>query len=193
MNSRLLAGLKDTVIERMVVTLWRVIYGNRIVIGIAGFFLVVIGSLMPFVPIIDKTWRSGSTGLIVALSCLLGCLLLHRREFFATFFIAMFAAFFLVHEVIIIYDNYAIEMGKEYGPEGVYRLVVQIFANALTPTHGAFWGFIGSIMALFGVLIGWSGDVIEKNNAAAIAADDDDSSVSYIGDDDEENLEDSLE
>lgn len=193
MNSSLLDGLKDTVIERLVVMFWRVIYGNRIKIGIVGFFLVVIGSLMPFVPIIDKTWRSGSTGLIVALSCLLGCLLLHRREFFATFFIAMFAAFFLVHEVIIIYDNYAIEMGKEYGPEGVYRLVFQIFANALTPAHGAFWSFIGSIMAIFGVLIGWGADVIEKNNAAAIAVDEENGSENSFSFDDDENLEDHAE
>jgi len=170
MNSGFTDRIKNTIFEKMLLMAWRGIYANHIKIGIIGFFMLVFGSFMNFVPIIDKTWRSGSSGLVVTLSCLLGCLLLNKRRFFSCFFIAMFAAFFLILEIIIIYDNHAIELGKEFGPDGVFRLFFQIFSHALTPAAGAFWGFLGSLLALSGILIGWSADVVEKNNEAALSS-----------------------
>ncbi len=167
MYENLIDAVKDSFVERFFAGAWNLIRRNGQKIGITGFFILVIGSLINFVPIVEKTWRSGPTGLVVALSCLAGCFLLHKRQYFPCFFIAMFSAFFLVHEVIIVYDNYVVEQGKELGPEGLFRPVLLIFADAFTPGQGAFWALLGSLLALAGTGGSWADDVINKNNEAA--------------------------
>lgn len=196
MYANIIEAIRDSFLERIFIGVWNLIRKNGREIGIAGFFILVIGSLLNFVPVVERTWRSGPTGLVVAVSCLAGCFLLHKKQYFTCFFIAMFSAFFLVHEVIIVYDNYVVEQGKELGPDGLFRPVFLIFADAFTPGQGAFWSLFGSILALIGIFGSWADDILNKNNEAECAAqsdvsrpDDEEDYSAFLSDEEDEDYE----
>lgn len=133
----------------------------------AGFALIVFSTFIDFTPISQNSWRTGGVGLPVMISCMVGCLLALRKNYFTAFFIGIFAAFFLTHEIIIIYDNHAIELGQELKPDGWFRSVIMVYQDALQPSYGAFWGFIGAIMASVLPLAGIAAEVWHKNQDAA--------------------------
>ncbi len=133
----------------------------------AGFILVVFSTFLDFTPVCLRSWRAGGVGLPVMLSCLAGTVLALRRSFFSSFFIGIFAAFFLTHEIIVIYDNRAVELALELKPDGWFRSVIQVYLDALQPGYGAFWGLIGATIASIVPLIGLAIEVRQKNLEAA--------------------------
>ncbi len=136
----------------------------------AGFVLIVFSTFLDFTPICQRSWRAGGVGLPVMLSCMIGTVLALRRSYFSAFFIGIFAAFFLTHEIVIIYDNHAVELGQELKPDGWFRSVIQVYFDALQPGYGAFWGFIGATIASLGPLVGLALEVRRKNLEAAEAS-----------------------
>lgn len=132
-----------------------------------GFIMVVIANFLDFAPIDSRTWREIGVGFPVLLASVAGIAFLYKRSFFSSFFIAMFAAFFITHEIIICYDNKAVEMGRELGPEGWFRPVAMIFQDALGQSYGAFWATAGSSLAIFAIIIGWMLAVYHDNLLAA--------------------------
>lgn len=137
------------------------------VIIAAGFILVIFSTFLDFTPVCLRSWRAGGVGLPVMLSCLAGTVLALRRSFFSSFFIGIFAAFFLTHEIIVIYDNRAVELALELKPDGWFRSVIQVYLDALQPGYGAFWGLIGATIASIVPLIGLAIEVRQKNLEAA--------------------------
>lgn len=129
----------------------------------AGFALVIFSTFLDFTPINAQSWRAGGVGLPVMLSCMVGCILALRKNYFSAFFIGIFAAFFLTHEIIIIYDSKAIELGQELKPDGWFRSVIMVYQDALQTGFGAFWGMIGAILASVVPLIGMAAEVRRKN------------------------------
>ncbi len=136
----------------------------------AGFALIVFSTFLDFTPVCQRSWRTGGVGLPVMLSCLAGVILALRKNYFTSFFIGIFAAFFLTHEIVVIYDNRAVELGLELKPDGWFRSVIQVYLDALQPGYGAFWGFIGSTLASLVPLVGMALEVRQKNLAAAEAS-----------------------
>lgn len=133
----------------------------------AGFALVVFSTFLDFTPVCLRSWRAGGVGLPVMLFSMAGIVLALRRNFFTTFFIGVFAAFFLTHEIIVIYDNRAVELAQELKPDGWFRSVIQVYLDALQPKYGAFWGIIGVTIATLVPLIGIAFEVRQKNLEAA--------------------------
>lgn len=124
-------------------------------IAAVGFFLMVLSNFRSFVPIDERTWREIGVGLPVILASLAGIALILSHKFFASFFVAMFSAFFLTHEIIICYDNKAVEMGRELGPDGWFRSVAMIYHDALNPQYGAFLGMLGISIGILAIIGGW--------------------------------------
>ncbi|MBU1106809.1 MAG: hypothetical protein KKB51_09100, partial [Candidatus Riflebacteria bacterium] len=131
------------------------------------FALVIFSTFLNFTPISEHSWRAGGVGFPVMLSCIAGCLLAMRKNYFPAFFIGIFAAFFLTHEITIVYDTHAIEIGQELKPDGWFRSVIMVYQDALRPGFGAFWGMIGVILASVTPLIGMGTEVRRKNLEAA--------------------------
>jgi len=132
-----------------------------------GLILIVFSTFMDFTPVCQRSWRAGGVGLPVMLSCMVGVVLALRKNYFSVFFISIFAAFFLTHEIIIIYDARAVELGQELRPDGWFRSVIQVYMDALQPGYGALWGVIGAATASLASLIGLAVEVIRKNLEAA--------------------------
>jgi len=128
-----------------------------------GFALVIFSTFLDFTPISGQSWRAGGVGLPVMLSCMVGCILALRKSYFSAFFIGIFAAFFLTHEIIIVYDSKAIELGQELKPDGWFRSVIMVYQDAFQIGYGAFWGLIGTILASATPLIGIAAEVRRKN------------------------------
>ena len=136
------------------------------VVAIAGFLTVVASTFLNFTPVVAQNWRVAGIGLPVMLSCIAGAVFMLFRHYFAGFFIAVFSGFFLTHEIIIIYDNKAVELGRELGPDGWFRLVFDVYRDAFTFNTGAFWALTGVLLAMTGVCAGWVLNIVRMNNEA---------------------------
>jgi len=136
------------------------------IVAIAGFLTVVASTFLNFTPVVAQTWRTGGIGLPVMLSCVAGAIFMLFRNYFAGFFIAVFSGFFLTHEIIIIYDNKAVELGRELGPDGWFRLVFDVYRDAFALNTGAFWALVGVLLAMTGVCVGWVLNIVRMNNEA---------------------------
>ena len=99
------------------------------------------------------------------IAAIFGIYCLFIKNYFAAFFISLFSSFFVFHEVIIFYDDYAIELGKELGPDGTFRLVFEIFSNAFKINFGAFWAVCGSLVSFCLVTITWIINTFQNNIA----------------------------
>jgi hypothetical protein len=137
------------------------------IIAAAGFVMIVYATFLPFTPIDGRTWRELGVGFPVLIASIFGIGFVLKQKYFAAFFIAMFAAFFVSHEIIICYDNRAVEMEKELGPDGWFRLIAMIFRDAMTMGHGSYWGIIGSSLTLLAILIRWPYQAYLENKEAA--------------------------
>jgi len=135
-----------------------------------GFALIIFSTFLDFTPICQRSWRAGGVGLPVMLFSMLGIIFALRKNYFTAFFIGIFAAFFLTHEIIIIYDNRAVELGQELKPDGWFRSVIQVYQDALRPAYGALWGMIGASLASLFPLIGMVIEVHRKNIETAYFA-----------------------
>ncbi len=151
------------------------------ILAMSGFGIVAVSTFMNFVPVFEKSWRAGAVGMPVMLACLAGCWLVLKRNYFACFFIAMFSAFFLVHEIIILYDARAIEMGRELGPDGWFRPVFHVFRDAFTVKYGAFFALVGVLTALSGTSAGWILEILHLNRIAAESTEVDNNSETETG------------
>jgi hypothetical protein len=140
--------------------------GKFEMVAAIGFFIMIISNFFSFAPIEERTWREIGVGIPVIFACLGGMALIFRRDFFSSFFIAMFCAFFITHEIIICYDNRAVEMGKELGAEGWFRPVVMIFKDAMNPSFCTFWALSGISLALAAIITGWLFQVYQGNKKA---------------------------
>ncbi len=136
------------------------------VVAVAGFLTVVASTFLNFTPVVAQTWRAGGIGLPVMLACVAGAVFMLFRNYFAGFFIAVFSGFFLTHEIIIIYDNKAVELGRELGSEGWFRLVFDVYRDAFAFNTGAFWALVGVLLAMTGVCVGWVLNIVRLNNEA---------------------------
>ncbi|MDD3147438.1 MAG: hypothetical protein PHD82_09060 [Candidatus Riflebacteria bacterium] len=137
------------------------------IIAIIGFVIVVASTSLDFTPIVPQNWRAAGAGVPVAITCCVGILLMLRRNHFGGFFAAIFTGFFLTHEIIIIYDNKAVELGKELKIDGWFRPVLEVYRDAFSFNTGAYWALIGVLVAAVSICAGWVIDVIQKNNNAA--------------------------
>lgn len=131
--------------------------------SITCYIILAVSVLIKFIPIIEGNWLTLGMGKLVLLASLVSIWLVYTKKFFACFFISLFASFFVVHEIIIFYDNYAIELGKELTSEGLFRSVVALFKDALQFKFGAFWATLGSVFSLIFVTIGWIVDNYHAN------------------------------
>lgn len=145
-----------------------------------GFIAMIASNFLSFVPIEAKTWREIGVGFPVVLASIVGVALVLKRHFFWSFFIAMFSAFFITHEVIICYDNKAVEMGRELGPDGWFRPVAMIFQDAMNPSYGAFWGICGISLTILAILIGWVFNTYQENQKAALAGSGEEEPVQFF-------------
>lgn len=136
------------------------------VVAAAGFLTVVASTFLNFTPVVAQTWRAGGIGLPVMLACVAGAVFMLFRNYFAGFFIAVFSGFFLTHEIIIIYDNKAVELGRELGSDGWFRLVFDVYRDAFAFNTGAFWALVGVLLAMTGVCVGWVLNIVRLNNEA---------------------------
>ena len=154
------------------------------VVAIAGFLIVVASTFLNFTPVIAQNWRAAGIGLPVMLACIAGTVFMLFRNYFAGFFIAVFSGFFLTHEIIIIYDNKAVELGRELGTDGWFRLVFDVYRDAFSFNTGAFWALVGVLLAAIGICAGWVLNIIRMNNEAVqlsqLAADTDKSAGDAI-------------
>ncbi|MFZ5950033.1 MAG: hypothetical protein ACOYXC_04985 [Candidatus Rifleibacteriota bacterium] len=124
-------------------------------VAAVGFLAMILSNFLSFAPIEERTWREIGVGLPVVMASILGIAMVFKKQYFSSFFIAMFSAFFITHEIIICYDNRAVELGRELGADGWFRPVPMIFTDALKPAYGAFWGTTGISVAIFAILIAW--------------------------------------
>ncbi len=165
-------------------------------IAALGFLMIVVANFLSFAPIEERTWREIGVGFPVMLISVVGIILVIRRRFFSAFMIGMFAAFFITHEIIICYDNKAIEIRRELGPDGWFRLVAMVFHDAMNMAHGSFWGVAGSSLAVLAILVGWPLKVYQENQAVVPAEEllNEDaaaSSADYAETETEDNIDDS--
>lgn len=135
-----------------------------------GFMAMVTSNFLSFAPIEERTWREIGVGFPVLFFCIIAIALVFRKNFFASFFIAIFSAFFITHEVIICYDNKAVEMGRELGPEGWFRHGSMIFGDVMKPSYGAFWGIAGITLAIIAIFLAWIISTYKENLEAAMAS-----------------------
>lgn len=150
-----------------------------------GFIAMIAANFLSFVPIDERTWREIGVGFPVAIASIIGLALVLKRQYFWSFFIAMFSAFFITHEVIICYDNKAVEMGKELGPEGWFRPVAMIFQDAMSPSYGAFWGIVGISVAIAAIIVGWIINIHRENQNLALESLADEDFSNDLSDDSE--------
>ena len=127
------------------------------------YLLVILSVYMQFVPILNQNWFNLGTGKFVGIAAICGIFCVLTKNYFAAFFISLFSSFFVFHEVIIFYDNYAIELGQELGSNGVFRLVFGIFADAFKIKYGAFWALLGSVISFISVSIVWISNTVTQN------------------------------
>ncbi len=137
-------------------------------IAIVGFIVVGASTFLDFTPVVAQNWRASGAGLPVLIGCLAGAIFMLQRNYFAGFFISVFSGFFLTHEIIIIYDNKAVELGRELGPNGWFRLVVDVYLDAFKFNTGAFWALVGVLLAMTGVCVGWVLEILHANRQAVI-------------------------
>ncbi|MGM0599923.1 MAG: hypothetical protein ACQETH_08930 [Candidatus Rifleibacteriota bacterium] len=133
-----------------------------------GFFILIVSNFMSFTPVEERTWREFGLGFPAVIAGLAGIYAILRKLYFTSFSIAMFSAFFIIHEVIICYDSKAIAMGRELGKEGWFRSIPLIFADTLKPSFGAFWGIFGISLTVFFILIAWIYSTYCFNQAAVV-------------------------
>ena len=143
-----------------------VLPGFFAITAIIGFAIIGFSTSMDFTPAVAANWRSAGVGLPVMIACIFGAVLMLRRDFFSGFFIAIFAGFFLTHEIIIIYDNKAVELGQELGVNGWFRPVMDVYRDAFSFNTGAFWALIGILLALASVVAGGVFEVVGANRLA---------------------------
>ncbi len=131
---------------------------------VASLYLIIVFSVfMQFIPIQSGNWFNLGMGKYVGLAAIFGFYCILTKNYFATFFISLFSSFFVFHEVIIFYDNYAIELGKELTSDGVYRLVFEIFKNAFDIKYGAFWVALCSVLSFIIVTYAWITNTVIQN------------------------------
>ena len=127
-------------------------------------YLLLIGSVFSqFVPIQTGNWFNIGMGKYVGLAAIFAIYSLFVKNYFVAFFISLFSAFFVFHEVIIFYDNYAIELGRELGSDGSFRLVFSIFSDAFNWKYGAYSALLGSLTSLIVVSIAWLFNTVFEN------------------------------
>ncbi len=131
------------------------------------YLILIISVFIPFVPINNGAWFSIGMGKYIGIAAIFAIYALFVKNYFAAFFISIFASFFVFHEVIIFYDNYAIELGKELTSEGTFRFVFDIFKDAFQVKFGAFWASLSSLSSLVIVLIGWIKNTVDDNKLAS--------------------------
>ena len=137
---------------------------NFLSLVVTVFYIIVIGSVyLQFVPILNQNWFSLGTGKFIGIAAIFGIYCILIKNYFAAFFISLFSSFFVFHEVIIYYDNYAIELGQELGSNGTFRFVFEIFANAFNLKYGAFWAVFGSLVSLLIISFAWITNTINEN------------------------------
>lgn len=133
-------------------------------------YLILIGTtLIQFIPINNQNWFNLGMGKLVGFTAIFAILCIINKNYFAAFFISLFSAFFAFHEIIIFYDNYAIELGQELGDDGVFRSLYEIFKNEIftKPQYGAFWAIISSSISLITVSIDWIINTIIVNHSVS--------------------------
>lgn len=127
-------------------------------------YLIIISSVfLQFIPIQPGNWFNLGMGKYVGLAVIFGSYFILTKNYFPAFFISLFSSFFVFHEVIIFYDNYAIELGQELGSNGTFRLVFEIFKNAFNVKYGAFWAVFGSIISLIIISLAWIANNVVEN------------------------------
>jgi hypothetical protein len=160
-------------------------YGVAEGIAVAGFLMLTMSTFINFLPITKANWISVGVGLPVMFASLAGAFLILFKKHFESFFAAMFSAFFLTLEIIIIYDKKALELGAEKGADGWFRSVPMIFGDALNLKVGAFWAFTGVVIAILAIIGGWIFHASTKNrdcqllNAEATPENDSEESDEY--------------
>ena len=131
---------------------------------VLSFYVVLIFSVfIQFIPIQTGNWFNLGMGKYIGLAAIFGIYSVLTKNYFAAFFISLFSSFFVFHEVIIFYDNYAIELGKELGSDGTFRLVLGIFADAFNIKYGAFWALFGSTLSFIIVTLAWISNTVKQN------------------------------
>ncbi len=116
---------------------------------------IVVSALIPFLPINELSWFKIGMGKYVGVAVIFSIYFLYIKNYFASFFISLFSSFFAIHELIIFFDNYAIELGKELGNDGVYRFIPDIFVKICDYRYGVFWAILCSLLSLIFVTINW--------------------------------------
>ena len=138
--------------------------GNLFEYICAVLYVILLTSIFfRFVPICEASWFSIGMGKLVLLGSVTGIATILRKNYFAAFFISLFAVFFLFHEIIILYDDYAIKLGKELNPGGVFRSVLELYRDAFTAKCGAFWALIGSGVSLILICVAWIKNIVSEN------------------------------
>ena len=136
------------------------------IVAVIGYALIIVGVNLRFIPINDGSWLSIGMGKLVLIGSILGIIASLRRKNFASFFISLFILFFVFHEIIVFYDLYAINLGKELTSDGVYRSVIQIYKEAFTSLgSGAFWSLLGGLLSILSVLFNWLITIVNDNYA----------------------------
>ena len=138
------------------------------IISIIGYIALIISALITFIPINKLNWFEMGMGKYIGVASIFAVYLLMIKNYFSAFFISLFSFFFSVHELIIFYDNYAIELGKELGDTGLYRSIPEIFLEVANVKYGVFWAIVGSLLSLVFVSIGWIKNTVKDNHSVAI-------------------------
>ena len=127
------------------------------ILTILCYIVFIISILMKFIPIKDLSWFKLGMGKYLGIASIFAILSIFYKNYFAAFFISLFATFFSFHEIIIFYDSYAIELGKELGDDGLFRSVIEIFIKEIggNPEYGGFWAILSSSLSLIFVSLGW--------------------------------------
>ncbi len=127
------------------------------------YVILIAGVFLKFVPICEGNWFTIGMGKLVLLGSVFGIVAILNKNYFAAFFISLFAFFFLFHEIIIFYDDYAIKLGKELNPGGVFRSVLEVYRDAFSAKCGAFWSLIGSGLSLILICVAWIKNIVSEN------------------------------
>ncbi len=135
------------------------------IITIICYIAFIISIKIQFISINELDWYHLGMGKYLGLFAILGIICIFNKKYYAAFFISLFAAFFSFHEVIIFFDNFAIEKGCELGDDGLYRSIIGIFLDEVIkkPQLGAFWAIFSSSFSLFFVSIIWILNTINEN------------------------------
>lgn len=134
------------------------------ILAICSYLIVIISALIRFIPINSHSWFDLGMGKYIGIASIFAIYFIVLKNYFAAFFISIFASFFVFHEIIIFYDNYAIELGKELGDTGLFRSIPGIFENICNIKLGAFWAIIGSLLSLMFVTLSWISHTIKVNH-----------------------------